>query len=154
MAKTSLDDLYTAWIATPCDRRLNDLLYAVRAVAMKSLWQFRAEADDLAQHLTTLVWQKLNDFQPDGRPLSFTRWISTITRRTRLDAYKKQIPTSDGLIEHAVEDHHYIDIADLPADMKEVATSLLHGYSIKDTAQRMNLKEGTLRKRLHAFRQR
>ncbi|SDE83273.1 RNA polymerase sigma factor [Terriglobus roseus] len=133
---------------------MNDLLKEVRHIATKSHPQY---GEDIAQQVMLFVWENLPQFNPDGKPKAFERWCSTVIRRKRFEALEARLQhtSSEGMMETAIEDDSvHIDISGLPEDIREVAQSFLDGYSIRETAARLNLKEGTLRKRLHAFRNR
>jgi len=152
MDRPFLDTLYLAWSLYPTDETLTDLLTGIRLRARRSGYEFRDAADDFAQNVCMTVWQNLSSFKQKMTD-SFTRWVLVITKNEKLKRYSgKRHISSEQMAEQAVDDHDFIDVADLPTEIKEVAVSLLRGYSIKETAERMNLKPASLRKKLQRFR--
>ncbi|SEB40889.1 RNA polymerase sigma factor [Terriglobus roseus] len=151
MANT-LDGLYEIWLKDQTDITLTALLEAVRTRARQSSNDRPNDSEDIAQNVSLIVWQHLQDFRQYTFD-SFERWHSVIVKNERKKRFADKLHVSSECIpERAAEDHSYIDISDLPDDMKEVAVSMLAGHSLKETAQRFSLKEGTLRQRLLAYR--
>lgn len=110
--------------------------------------------EDIAQDACIVVLNKLASFvRADAT--AFNRWVSTIIKRTRLNARKPGFPTvqyNDASEFEAQDEHVYVDTSTLPESIKHIADSLLAGYSLLETAVRLGVKPATLRKRLERHR--
>ena len=149
----ALDALYSAGASDEQPDTLETLLKAVRDRARAYNRRFGDKAEDIAQDVALIVFRKLGAFTPQSES-SFSFWLSTIMRRERLSRYDDHPHfSSAALPEHEQPEYdRYVDISCLPPFMKEAAAYFLLGHTIEETAALMNLKPGTLRKRLHAYR--
>jgi DNA-directed RNA polymerase specialized sigma24 family protein len=145
----TLDQHFALWVTDGSETALNDLMRMVRQRAMSL-----THDDDVAQEISLTILTKLDAFKPLD-PSAFSRYVSSTIKKHRLTDNRKRIHESldDGREESAPEQcHSYISISTLNELQKQVATSILAGYSLKDIAGQMNLKESTLRKKLFVLR--
>lgn len=153
MAK--LDELYAAWwhSTEPAETRASydALLLGVLAHAKRSI-----RDEDLASDVVVVVLSGIERFTratPDG----FSRWVSTIVRRTRAAGYRTAATTNSRYVDAdcdsiAPADDYYLELGELPANLKLVAELIIQGYSIKDIAPMVGTSPNTLRQRLWRHR--
>jgi DNA-directed RNA polymerase specialized sigma24 family protein len=145
-----LDQLYDAYWNSPESNPSPDaLITGVRQEAMKL-----THDDDIAQDACIVVLNKLSTFVRNDAT-AFNRWVSTIIKRTRLNAKKPGVQTveyNEASGYEAQDEHVYVDTSSLPKSIKQIADSLLAGYSLLETALRLGVKPATLRKQLERHR--
>jgi RNA polymerase sigma-70 factor (ECF subfamily) len=127
------------------------------------------EVEDLAQEAFVRAYRAFPDFDPDG-PAKVSTWLLTIATRLALDARKKKkLPSAS--IEHAVGaatgstpelslerrelGRAIADAADALPDDQRAALVLaeLHGLSISEIAQALDIPENTAKTRLFRARE-
>ncbi len=149
MAASDLDDCYTHWknaVNSEVKEALNCLMAQVLAFA-------RARLDeDSASDAARTILSKLEMFQL-RHPSAFSRWCTSIVAKYRLKKGSER--TFNSLDEDTVEmaaatteDGDSTSISELNPFQAQVATAILQGYSLKEIAAQLNMKESTLRKKL------
>jgi DNA-directed RNA polymerase specialized sigma24 family protein len=143
-----LDDQYRLWALERSDEALGKLLEDVRATAMA-----QSHDEDVAQNVVITIMSKLDTFKPQD-DTAFTRYVMAVTTKHRLKvALEWKLQQLDADYEEvAQEEKAFVSISDLPAFGGQIANSILAGYSLKDIADQMKLKESTLRKKLFDIR--
>ena len=145
-----LDQLYTDWWdsprSAPCP---GGLIAGVRSEALRI-----TRDEDTAQSVALVVLAKLESFcRADAT--AFSRWVNSIIRRTRLDAYRTSSDHTQVFDEDAGQstpDSGYVDTSRLPNGIRIVADKLLEGYSLVEIAGQLNISSAALRNKLARFR--
>lgn len=145
----TLDQLFHLWVKDGSEQALDNLMkQVIRTV--KNLTQ----DDDIAQEVAITIFNKLDSFKPQD-PKAFARYVSSITKNHRLkSAYARSYDSTDvdDWQEPTPDRSSFISLSGLGDFHRQVATAILQGYSLKEIAGQMNLKESTLRKKLFDIR--
>jgi RNA polymerase sigma factor (sigma-70 family) len=149
----SLDQLYRNWMRSFSSESFDVLIIEIRRLSARL-----SRSEDVAQIVCLHIIQNIGAFDAI-EDNSFTKWVRAVIRRIRLDSYRKDraLIEMDEYVDEAFspqDDHHFAYIEVLPPDIRQVAESLITGYSIRETAERLGFRPGTLRTRLLRFRQR
>ncbi|MFC6644154.1 sigma-70 family RNA polymerase sigma factor [Granulicella cerasi] len=151
----NVDSLYLAWSIRPTEEALAVLISAVRRMAYKAargtVYEHR---EDFAQDVSITIWSLLPGFIPQSAG-SFSHWLSSIIRRIRLNQMKAQmlIQLADDFTECAIEDDPVaFDTSILPVPIRQSASLLASGYTIKEAAEMQGLEADTLRQRFRRYR--
>ncbi len=151
MPPSNLDALYQIYWESPQSAPSPDgLIAGVRAYALRI-----TRDDDIAQDVAIIVMAKLDRFRRRDAT-AFARWVNTIIRRTRLNAYDKSSDHTE-LFDESVDgqtsdDTGYVDTSKLPDGIRIVADKLLAGYSLTEISSQMNVTPAALRNKLARFR--
>ena len=119
-------------------------------------------ADDIVQETMVLAWRKQHQYDPARG--SERAWLFGIARNVAVDQHRRRhrhlraVPTAelpealdDGSIDRAVETSHVRDavlsLSDAHRDV--VVETYYRGHSVRETAARLGIPEGTVKSRLH-----
>jgi RNA polymerase sigma factor (sigma-70 family) len=149
----NLDQLYRSWRESFSNDSFNTLIMEIRKLSARI-----SKSEDVAQIVCIHIIRNIGAFDALEQN-SFTKWVRAVIRRISLEARRNDLKLTDmdEYVDESFapqEDHHFTYIEDLPSDIRQVAESLISGYSIKETAERLEVRPGTLRTRLLRFRQR
>jgi DNA-directed RNA polymerase specialized sigma24 family protein len=150
MSAETLDTLYAEYWASPRSVPSPDGLVAgVRSEALRL-----TRDEDVAQNVCIVVLDKLETFVRSDAT-GFSKWVNSIIRRTRLDAYRTSSDHTQVFDEDAGQsptDDGYVDTSRLPNGIRIVADKLLQGHSLVEIAGQLNISSAALRNRLSRFR--
>lgn len=116
------------------------------------------QLDDAVQETFLKAWKGRLNFRGDS---SVKTWLHTIATRTAIDSYgNKEIPV-DFIEDQGIEDKDPTTAKDinkavweLPMEYRVVVVSvLLEEFSLKETAQSLQIPEGTVKSRLSRGRE-
>lgn len=156
--RTVLDDAYDKYWNSPRSRPdPTDLLATVIGFTIKQtigITKSLSQSEDIAQDVALLVYEGLETFSRADET-AFTRWVRSIIKRVRLQAYRTSSDHTDEFIEAAIErpsEESYADISELPDELKRIAAHIIEGYSLSEIAERHSITPDALRNKLARFR--
>ncbi|WP_213805743.1 hypothetical protein [Granulicella sp. dw_53] len=146
----TLDEQYALWAKDGSEEALNGLMEHVRQRAMTL-----TRDDDIAQQVAMTILGKLHTFEPQDQT-AFTRYVSSTVKNRRLqrDYVRTFASIDDGEWEETSPEHghSYVSLSAMTVFQKQIATAMIQGYSLKEIAGQLSLKESTLRKKLFDLR--
>lgn len=143
-----LDIAYRRWFDSAIIPANKETLFAEVLVHCRRLCRSEDAAQDsvvyILNHFDTFVCSK-----PDG----FSRWISSICRRRRLEAVRQTV--KDRLLDEVTDDsfHHtedpaWDDWSVLPLYIRSIAEQLFDGQSIEEIAELLGVKPKSVWKKV------
>jgi RNA polymerase sigma factor (sigma-70 family) len=153
-----LDTLLTEWreSGSPDSFLLEVNRFAFRRVIVK-LNRSHAHAEDIAAETMIHVWKHITSF--DASKSSIATWVRLTIDARLNDYFSKHYQEKSVMVEgldlpniDTDDDHQFTDMTVIPESVKDIADSLMSGYTIKETAERLGVKPATLRKRLERVR--
>jgi DNA-directed RNA polymerase specialized sigma24 family protein len=144
--EANLDVLYATWAASKTDASLNALMGAVRRQCGRL-----TQDDDAAQLASIAVFKGLMGFKPEDSQ-SFGKWVRVVASHRRLqliptDRQKRMTELDENTI-NLDDPYEFKDLNALTPFQREVASRLMHGDSIAEISESMNLKPNSLRRKL------
>jgi len=144
-------------------RLLASLTPALRAVVRRNCGRIGldpGEAEDVVQETLLAVHLKRDTWEPE-RPIG--PWIMTIARNKLIDARRRRGKAATAPIEDfadllsaagADDDHDRLDLDRMirrlgDRDQSLVRALAIEGYSVRETAAKLNMSEGAVRVALH-----
>jgi len=142
-----LDKLYAEWWDSPRSNPPKDVLIAgVRSVA-----EGMTHDEDVAQAVAIVVLTKIDTFVRSDST-AFSRWVRSIISRTRKGAIRDGLRRREDQYmdetEYGSDTQPFRDLNVLSDGMREIARSLLIGYSIAETAESLGVKPDSITKKV------
>ena len=108
------------------------------------------KSEDAAAEAVAVIVEKIEQFRPKTIR-SFSRWVMSICRRSRLAGYRANRAIAYTAPEDDDDNGYLRDCSRLPARIRQIAEWLAQGYSLQEIASILRIKPSSVRKIIHRY---
>jgi DNA-directed RNA polymerase specialized sigma24 family protein len=147
-----LDASFITFSAYPTQHWLDQLL----GVILRAARSWTRHDDEATSDAVTTIFEKLSSFKLQ-HPSGFSRWVSSVCARTRKRVYLARMEREGRATEFDEEmssepDDSYIDLSEMNAFERDVATRIIAGSTFAEAAHDLGMTHGSLRQKLFRAR--